>query len=292
MSRLPRCVQGCDVSANLASIMALTRQAASAGARLVALPEYATYLGPNSALGDVGESVQDGPTVTAVRDLARQLNIAVLLGSLVERSPTGHLYNTSVLIDADGRVARTYRKVHLFSSTLPGATATEADRITAGSELAVVDYDGWRIGMSICYDVRFPELYRELSALGAGVLTVPAAFTSVTGKDHWDVLLRARAIENQAYVIAPAQIGRFEGGESYGRSCVIDPWGTVLAVVGDSEGTGIAIAELDRARLERVRAVLPALTNRRLPRVTLPGSSPAMVPARPHAAGSPPVVAL
>ncbi|MDV6286474.1 carbon-nitrogen hydrolase family protein [Rhodococcus jostii] len=257
---------GTDVAANRASIVALTEQAAAAGAQLVAFPEYATYLGPDTAFADVAESIESGPTVTALRDLARQHNISILLGSMVESGADGALHNTSVFVDARGEVAAAYRKVHLFTSTIAGASGSESDRITPGTQLTVVRWSDWNLGLSICFDVRFPELYRELAAMKADVLTIPAAFTTVTGKDHWDVLLRARAIENQAYVIAPAQIGKFDGGESFGRSCVIDPWGTVLAVVGDGDGEGIAVADIKRARLQQVRTDLPALANRRFAR--------------------------
>lgn len=263
---------GSDVVDNRASISALIVQAAEAGAQLVSLPEYATYLGPSSRLGEVAESVENGPTTDLVRHLATRLKISVIVGSLVELSADG-IYNTSVFIDNDGNVAGKYRKVHLFTSTLPTAAASESDGITPGSELTVVDWHGWRVGLSICFDLRFPELYRELSSLHADVLSIPAAFTTVTGRDHWEVLLRARAIENQAYVIAPAQIGKFDGGESFGRSAIVDPWGTVSAVVGDTDGTGIATAELTHERVAQVRTQLPALANRRFGRSAL-GSAP------------------
>lgn len=257
---------GTDVAANRAGIVVLVEQAAAGGAQLIALPEYATYLGPDTAFRSVAESVTDGPTVSLLGDLARKHGLSILLGSMVESGTDGELYNTSVLIDARGEVAGTYRKIHLFTSTIPGASGSESDRITAGAEPTVVPWRGWNLGLSICFDVRFPELYRELAARQADVLTIPAAFTAFTGKDHWDVLLRARAIENQAYVIAPAQVGKFAGGESFGRSCIIDPWGTVLATVGDSDGTGIAFAQLNHERLEQVRTELPALANRRFGR--------------------------
>lgn len=260
---------GTDVAANRAAIVDLTEQAAAAGAQLVAFPEYATYLGSDEAFADVAESIETGPTVSALRDLARQHDISILLGSMVESGADGGLYNTSVFVDADGEVAGTYRKVHLFTSTLPGAAGSESNHITPGTGLTVVGWRNWNLGLSICFDVRFPELYRELAAMQADVLMIPAAFTVFTGKDHWDVLLRARAIENQAYVIAPGQIGKFEGGESFGRSCVIDPWGTVLAVVGDGDGTGIAVADLKRERLQQVRTALPSLANRRFARATV-----------------------
>ncbi len=270
---------GTDVIANRASILDLIQRAAAAGADLLALPEYATYLGSDTRYRDVGEAVPDGPTVSMLREEASAHGIAILLGSMVERGPDGSLHNTSVLVDAGGEVISTYRKVHLFTSTLPGAAATEANHITAGTEVTTTSWRGWSIGLTICFDVRFPELYRELAFEGAEIITVPAAFVAVTGKDHWETLLRARAIENQAFVVAPAQIGPYEGGgHCFGRSCIIDPWGTVLAVVGDGEGTGIAIAEIDYSRLLQVRTTLPALENRRFGRAAL-GSVPSKPPA-------------
>ncbi len=261
---------GTDVAANLQSIIELTEEAATAGAQLVAFPEYATYLGDNAAFADVAEPLETGPTVSALRALARQHAISILLGSLVEAGEDGAVHNTSVFINADGQVAGTYRKIHLFTSNLPEARGSESSYITPGNQLTVVGWDGWNVGLSICFDLRFPELYRELAAMGADVITIPSAFTAFTGKDHWDVLLRARAIENQAYVLAPAHVGKYEGGESFGRSSIIDPWGTVLAVVGDGDGTGIAIADLKPDRLRQVRADLPALINRRFPRAAVP----------------------
>jgi len=254
---------GPDVEANLARITALTAQAATAGADLVAFPEYAAYLGDNSRFAEFAEPITTGPIVGAVREAARAHRIAVLLGSTVEDGGDGRTYNTSVLIDEDGSILASYRKLHLFTSSLPGAAGGEGNFITRGDEVVVVSWRGWSLGMSICFDVRFPELYRALAARSADVMLIPAAFVAVTGRDHWDVLLRARAIENQAYVIAPAQIGPYDGGETYGRSCIVDPWGTVLATVGDGAGDGLAIAELSRARLDEVRTHLPALAQRR-----------------------------
>jgi len=265
---------GSDVSANLASIAELTALAADAGAELVALPEYATYLGFNARFAEFAEPIATGTSVAAVRGLAREHDIAIHLGSTVEDGGDGNVYNTSVLIGRDGEIAASYRKIHLFTSVLPQATATESDYVSPGLDVVVAPWQGWNVGLSICFDVRFPELYRELSALGADVLMVPSAFVAVTGKDHWEVLMRARAIENQSYVLAPAQIGPYDGGEMYGRSCIVDPWGTVLAVVGDEEGTGIAIADLKRGRLDTVRTHLPALANRRFPRVAGPETVP------------------
>ena len=168
----------------------------------------------------------------------------------------------------------TYRKIHLFTSTIPGAEGSESKWITSGEQEVVSSWRQWQVGLSVCFDVRFPELYRELCARGAEILSIPAAFVSFTGPDHWEVLLRARAIENQAYVLAPAQIGPYDGGSTYGRSCIIDPWGTVLAVVGDEDGTGIAVADLKRSRLDSVRTKLPVLASRRFARSSIASTSP------------------
>lgn len=257
---------GPDVEANLASIADLTGQAARTGASLVAFPEYATFLGDNSRFSEHAESIETGRIVRIVAGLARANDIAILLGSTVERGENGKVHNTSVLLDCAGDIVAKYRKIHLFASTIPGAEGTESKWITPGDDVVISDWQDWRIGLSVCFDVRFPELYRELSARGADVLTIPAAFVAATGKDHWEVLLRARAIENLAYVLAPAQIGPYDGGSTYGRSCIIDPWGTVLAVVGDDKGTGIAVAELKQTRLTEVRTNLPALQLRRFAR--------------------------
>lgn len=254
---------GSDKEANLAAMHRLIVEAADQAAHLVAFPEYSTFLGPDTQFAQVAESIP-GPSTRVIADAARKARISVLIGSLVERSSGGELFNTSILIDADGEIRETYQKVHLFTATLADAPGSESSYITPGSDIRTVEWSGLTVGMSICFDLRFPELYRELAHLGSDIITVPAAFTKFTGKDHWEVLLRSRAIENQAFVIAPNQVGTFEGGESFGHSCIIDPWGTVLAVV--QEGTGIAVADLDLSRLSTVRHQLPALANRRFGR--------------------------
>jgi deaminated glutathione amidase len=256
---------GSDLATNLADIARLSARAAAGGAELVAFPEYATFLGDNSRFAEVAEPIETGQTVNAIRGMAREHGITISLGSTVEDGADGNVYNTSVLIGTAGEILATYRKIHLFTSSLPGAIGSESDYISEGSQLVVTPWQEWKLGLSICYDVRFPELYRELASLQADVLMVPSAFVTFTGPDHWEVLLRARAIENQAYVIAPAQIGPFEGGgASYGRSCIIDPWGTVLAVVGDDDGAGLAFAELKRSRVAQIRERLPVFASRRL----------------------------
>jgi predicted amidohydrolase len=173
-------------------------------------------------------------------------------------------YNTSLVFDRDGELAATYRKIHLYDVEIPGRVSYQESRSVApGTEPVAIDIEGVRLGLSICYDLRFPELYRRLAIAGARVLAVPAAFMMHTGRDHWEVLLRARAIENQCYVVAAGQIGDHDPGRTcYGRSMVIDPWGTVLAQAPDT--VGVVVADLDPERLETIRQELPSLANRRL----------------------------
>jgi predicted amidohydrolase len=190
----------------------------------------------------------------------------VLAGSFHEAGPdSGHTYNTSLVFDRDGALAATYRKIHLYDVEIAGRVSYQESRTVAGgAEPVVADVDGVRVGLSICYDLRFPELYRRLAVEGgAQVLAVPAAFMLHTGRDHWEVLLRARAIENQCYVVAAGQIGDHEPGRTcFGRSMVIDPWGTVVAQAPDT--VGMVVADLDLDRLTRIRRELPSLANRRL----------------------------
>jgi deaminated glutathione amidase len=250
-----------DRERNLAAAEALVRRAAGAGARLVVLPEKWPFVhGPR--LLEAAEPL-DGPSVTAAQGWARELGIAVLAGSIVERvEGESRARNTSVLVRPDGSVAAVYRKLHMFDVDVGGRSYRESAATAPGQEIVVAEALGRRIGMSVCYDLRFPELYRRLADGGAELFVVPSAFTAVTGRDHWEPLLRARAIENQAFVVAAGQYGRHDdGAESHGRSMVVDPWGIVLAQAPDGEG--LAVADLDFARLEEVRARLPALRHRR-----------------------------
>ncbi|MCA9521859.1 MAG: carbon-nitrogen hydrolase family protein [Myxococcales bacterium] len=250
-----------EVGENLAQAAALVRRAADAGAELVALPENVGYL-RHTSVEAYAEPI-DGRIATHFRELARELGCHVLLGSFPEQSesPT-KAYNTSLLIDGAGEIVARYRKLHLFDIEIPGREShRESDRVLAGGDVVTCDTPFGRLGLSICYDLRFPELYRALTLQGAEVIFVPAAFTLTTGKDHWLALLRARAIENQVYVVAPGQFG-FHGGKriSYGHSVIIDPWGIVLAQVGDQ--TGFAIAEIDRQQQRSIRQQIPCLGHR------------------------------
>ena len=252
-----------DRAENLRIAGDLLRRAADAGADLAVLPEYVDYLGPAST-APKPEPI-DGAFATHFADLARDLGIWVHAGSFHENGPDAdRTYNTSLLFGRDGSLAATYRKIHLYDVEIPGRVSyQESHSVAPGDELVTVPVDGVKLGLSICYDLRFPELYRRLAIDGATVLVVPAAFMMHTGRDHWEVLLRARAIENQCYVLAAGQIGQHEPGRTcFGRSMVVDPWGTVLAQAADV--TGIVVADLDLDRLVNLRIELPSLANRRL----------------------------
>lgn len=254
---------GVDKDRNVAAAAALVRDAAEAGAELVLLPEKWNLLGPGEALVEGAEPL-DGPSIEAARAWAHDLGIHLVAGSFAERTADSELpYNTSVLIGPSGSVLATYRKIHMFDVDVGGVSYRESDSSQAGNRVVVGEGPhNLRIGMSVCYDLRFPEIYRLAADRGAGLFTVPAAFTTTTGRDHWEVLLRARAIENQVFVLAAGQIGPAPPHyESYGRSMVVDPWGTVLATAPDIE-TFVA-ADIDPAAVDRVRASLPSLSNRR-----------------------------
>lgn len=253
-----------DRKANLACAEELLTRAAAAGADLAVLPEYVDYLGP--AAGQPAPEPTDGEFAAFFSGIAARLGMWVHAGSFHEVGPDDkHTYNTTLFFDRSGRLAATYRKIHLYDVEIPGRVSyLESSTVAAGTEPVVVDVEGLRVGLSICYDLRFPELYRQLATTGgAQLLVVPAAFMLHTGRDHWEVLLRARAIENQCFVAAAGQIGDHDPGRTcFGRSMVIDPWGTVLAQAADT--TGIVVADLDLDRLNAIRTELPSLANRRL----------------------------
>jgi predicted amidohydrolase len=254
-----------DRAANLAAAVEMLERAAAAGADLAVLPEYVDYLGP--AAGEPEPETLDGSFVRLFADTARRLSMWVIAGSFHEVGPDpAHTYNTTPVFDRSGTLAGVYRKIHLFDIDLPGrpeVSYQESRRVAPGTDVVCVDVEGVRVGLSICYDLRFPELYRRLAVDGARVVVVPAAFTTHTGRDHWEVLLRARAIENQCYVVAAGQSGEHDPGRScYGHSMVVDPWGTVVAQAVD--GPGLVVADLAVDRVERIRTELPSLANRRL----------------------------
>jgi predicted amidohydrolase len=250
-----------DVAANLRVATALTDEAAAGGARLVALPEYLQYRGPDSGYQASAHPIP-GPHTEPFAEIARRRAAWILVGSLAEQTADGRCHNTSVLLDPAGRIAAVYRKIHLFDIEVEaGPSDRESARVAPGTEAVTAQVDGLTLGLTVCYDLRFPELYRTLALRGATVLTVPSSFTERTGRDHWEVLLRARAIENGAWVLAPAQIGGPDGLRAYGRSMVVDPWGTVVAQAPD--GVGILRAEIDPDRPAAVRRQIPSLANRR-----------------------------
>ncbi len=239
-------------------------EGALAGADLIALPEVFHYLGPEEGKLASAETLE-GPTLTALGERARKHRIWILAGSLSERSSIpGKVYNTSVLLNSQGGIAGVYRKIHLFDVDLKGGPSLrESDTVLPGDDPVVVPAPFGMVGMSVCYDLRFPELYRVLARNGARLLFVPSAFTAHTGKDHWEVLLRARAIENQAFVIAPGQWGRHSPSRvSHGRSMVVDPWGVVVACAPDREG--ITLARLDLQAVDKVRAQIPTWNHLRI----------------------------
>jgi predicted amidohydrolase len=252
-----------DTDANLATADRLVRDAAARGAELVVLPEKWSVLGPPEDMAR-GADPLDGRFVGWAREIAAELGIDLVAGSVLEDAAgDAKRSNTSVHVTPNGEVRAVYRKLHMFDVEVDGVTYAESRHEQAGDEVVVSELaDGTRLGMSICYDVRFPELYRALVAEGVEVIAIPAAFTLATTRDHWEVLVRARAIENQCFVVAPNQIGEHAPGQrSGGRSMIVDPWGLVLAGAPDAE-TAI-VADLDFDNLHRIRRRLPALTHRR-----------------------------
>lgn len=266
-----------DVHANLDQVVQQVRRASSLGVTLVATPENTTFLGPASQKLRIAEPL-DGPTHRALAVLAREERIWLLVGSVAElyTAPDGgpspglgardRCYNTSLLFDPDGVLRASYRKIHLFDVDIPGGPMfRESAFVVPGADLVTAETPLGTLGLSICFDVRFPQLYAGLVKRGATVLSVPSAFTVPTGKDHWHLLLRARAVESQAYVLAPAQDGRHDnagpGGQalrqSYGHSLIVDPWGCVLADAGEGNPEGLALAEIDPALVRRVRDGMP-----------------------------------
>ncbi|MGI8802751.1 MAG: carbon-nitrogen hydrolase family protein [Solirubrobacteraceae bacterium] len=263
-----------DRAANLAQADRLTREAARDGAELVLLPEKWSLLGSGAALQAGAESL-DGPALSWARETARELGIDLVAGSIVERlgAPAERLANTSVHVGPDGSIGAVYRKIHMFDVTVDGVVYEESLHEQAGTEIVTSrSRSGVELGLSVCYDVRFPELYRILTLRGARVLLVPAAFTLATTRDHWETLVRARAIENQAFVVAANQIGRHPPDyRSGGRSLIVDPWGVVLAQAPDAVCQ--IQATLDLPAQDRIRAELPALVNRRPEAYTWPAVS-------------------
>lgn len=253
-----------DKKANLREAEAGIRDAASRGARVVALPEVFNWRGAKAEEKRNAEPIP-GPTADLMARLAQDLHIYLLAGSLLEQIPgAGKCYNTSLFFGPDGGLLARYRKIHLFDVAIErGVSVLESETRQPGEEVVVAETELGRIGLTICYDLRFPELYRALVRKGAEIIFVPAAFTALTGEAHWEPLLRARAIENQVYVIAPDQVGHNpKSFATYGNSMIVDPWGKILARAPDLPG--VITAEVDLAYLAKIRAELPALAHRKL----------------------------
>ncbi|MDO5016678.1 MAG: carbon-nitrogen hydrolase family protein [Eubacteriales bacterium] len=250
-----------DKKLNLEKTEAFIREARANGADMVALPEVFNVIDKSKT---PAENIPDGESTQLLIKLAKELGLYIHGGSIGEENPDGDKrYNTTVFIDPNGEILAKYRKLHLFDIDMPdGTKKRESDRIAPGQEIVSVETDLANIGLTICYDLRFPELFRTLALNGAELIFVPANFTMPTGKDHWEALLRARAIENTVYIAAPGQIGTKTGNNpSFGSSMIIDPWGTVIARASEREE--VIYADIDAAYLQRVRQLIPCLQNRR-----------------------------
>lgn len=257
---------GTDKAANLAKCDKEVRRLAAEGCDMVVVPEMAMFLtGKPADMQAAAEGAADGTYPTSMAALACELGINLHLGSFME-SRDGKFYNTSLVFGRTGELLGRYSKIHRFDIDLPDGTAIrESDVVDRGNAITVVDVEGFKVGLTICYDVRFPELFRALIDRGAEVIVVPAAFAFQTGADHWEVLLRARAIETECYIVAPGQVGAFDGGKylNFGHSMIIDPWGSIVAQVSNGEGGAAAV--IDRAYIDTVRARIPLAKHRVLP---------------------------
>jgi deaminated glutathione amidase len=252
-----------DKGRNLASAEQLVREAAADGAELVVLPEKWNLLADGEELV-AGAEPLDGPSLGAARGWARELGIHLLAGSISERGDGGKAANTSVLIGPDGEDVAVYRKIHMFDVDAGGVSYRESAYERAGEEIVTAPLGDAVLGLAVCYDLRFPELFRVLALAGARVVALPSAFTSATGRDHWEVLLRARAIEDQVFLVAPNQVGTAPPHyDSFGHSAIVDPWGRLLALAPAGAGECFVAADLDFAEQDRIRESLPALANRR-----------------------------
>ena len=260
------CVQtasGTDVEANLTAAAADVRRAGEEGATLIALPECVAYRSGDSGVRAVARPDADNPMLDGLRALAAETSVWLLVGSLPVLADDGRIWNRSYLLDDGGAVRAHYDKIHMFDVDLAGEERHRESAVYRPGERAVVVPTPFgRIGMTVCYDVRFPQLYRALAKAGADILTVPANFTEQTGRAHWHVLLRARAIETGCYVVAPAQAGTYGNGRrSFGHSLVVGPWGEILADGGDE--VGVVLAEIEPTRVAAARAMVPSLTHDR-----------------------------
>lgn len=251
-----------DKTVNVSAAMAGIERAAREGARLVSLPEVWTYLGPSEGNAGAAETIP-GPLTDQLAATARDLDIYLHAGSIYERvEGEARIYNTTVVFDPQGEITGTYRKIHMFDVDLDEDTSyRESDTVAPGDDIVTVDVDGTAVGLAICYDLRYPELFRILTLRGADVIMLPAAFTLATGRDHWEPLIRARAIENQVFMVAAGQVGQHPPGRwCYGRSLIVDPWGVPVSQASDTPT--VIGATLDLAQLQRVRRQIPSVANR------------------------------
>jgi predicted amidohydrolase len=254
---------GADRERNIERAGELVASAAADGAELIVLPEKWELLGAGEVLAERAEAL-DGAGITAARRWARELTVVLVAGSVAERLPDDRrVANTSVVIGSDGGIVAAYRKIHMFDVDVGGVSYRESEHEREGDEIVVADAGAdLDLGLSVCYDLRFPELFRILALGGAGIVTLPSAFTAATGEPHWEPLIRARAIENQLFMVAANQFGPAAPDyDSWGHSMIVDPWGRVVAVC--EVGEGLAAADLDPAEIERVRSKLPSLASRR-----------------------------
>jgi predicted amidohydrolase len=255
---------GNDLEANLDTVRRMTRTAAENGARFVLTPEYALMMDGSGRIMRERALEADGtPALPNLQALAKELSVWILVGSLTLKTSADRIANRSYLIAADGGVVASYDKIHMFDVTLPdGKVIRESSAYCPGERATIADTPWGRIGLTVCYDLRFPHLYRALAKAGARYLTIPSSFQRATGKVHWHTLIKARAIENACFVFAPAMCGEHPGNRtSYGHSLIVDPWGDVLADGGDQPG--VVYADIDPARVDRVRSMLPCLEHDR-----------------------------
>ena len=264
------CLQLCsgdEVALNLEKVDRLLGKAAEQGCRLAALPENFAFMHPDLARKRRIAEDESPQVLAFLAAAAKRYRLALIGGSLLLPGSGGKLRNSCPIYDSDGKCLGIYDKIHLFDVDLPDARYQESAQIEAGTSPLTVQLAGWRLGVSICYDLRFPELYRHYAKQGCDLLSIPSAFTVPTGQAHWEILLRARAIENQAYVLAPAQFGTHPGGrQTYGHSMIVDPWGKILAQAENRGGADgeLVLAELDPEQLKTIRRKIPALAHRKI----------------------------
>lgn len=255
---------GSDLPANVATVRALACEAAGNGAQFVLTPEYALMLdGRGRVMRDGALPADGGEVLAEMRELARELQVWLLLGSLTVRTEEERIANRSVLVAADGAIIASYDKIHMFDVTLPdGKVIRESSAYLPGDRAVIADTPWGKLGLTVCYDLRFPALFRALARAGAGFISVPSSFQRQTGKAHWHPLLRARAIENECFIFAPAMCGDHPGDrQTYGHSLIVDPWGEILADGG--EAPGIVYGEIDPAHVAKVRRMMPSLEHDR-----------------------------